>query len=65
MWTWGPGDAPDTVRGKAYDFCMVATQRRNLADTSLTVSGDAAMEWMKIAQAFAGPPTSSRPPVAS
>jgi uncharacterized protein (TIGR03084 family) len=65
VWTWGPGDASDTVRGKAYEFCMVATQRRNLADTSLVVSGDAAMEWMQIAQAFAGPPTSSRAATAS
>ena len=57
LWTWGPQDATDTVEGTAYDFCMVATQRRNLADTSLQVTGDAATEWMAIAQAFAGPPT--------
>lgn len=61
LWTWGPDDATDTVRGTAYDFCLVATQRRNLADTTLEVTGDAAAEWMGIAQAFAGPPTDTRP----
>jgi uncharacterized protein (TIGR03084 family) len=62
VWTWGPEDATDIVRGTALDFCLVATQRRNLADTALAVSGDAAAEWMAIAQAFAGPPTDTRPP---
>ena len=37
------------------------TQRRNLADTELTVTGPAATEWMGIAQAFAGPPGPGRP----
>jgi uncharacterized protein (TIGR03084 family) len=59
-WEWGemspPGNANTTnsVSGPALDFCLVVTQRRNLGDTQLSVVGDAATEWMGIAQAFAG-----------
>jgi uncharacterized protein (TIGR03084 family) len=60
-WAWGPEDAPDRVAGPALDFCLVVTQRRNVADTRLTVAGAAAAEWMRIAQAFGGPPTEGRP----
>jgi uncharacterized protein (TIGR03084 family) len=56
-WTNGPADAASSVRGDAFDFCLVVTQRRNVADTGLAVSGDAAHEWMSIAQCFAGAPT--------
>ncbi|MBM43076.1 MAG: TIGR03084 family protein [Acidobacteria bacterium] len=56
-WTWGPGDAVDTVRGSAEDFCLVVTQRRHADDTGLEMIGDAARGWMVRAQAFAGPPT--------
>jgi uncharacterized protein (TIGR03084 family) len=60
-WDWGElGD--DTVSGLALDFCLVVTQRRNLADTRLEVVGDAAVEWMSIAQAFAGGVGSGRAP---
>jgi uncharacterized protein (TIGR03084 family) len=61
-WTWGPPHAPDTVRGPALDFCLAVTQRRHLADTSLRVAGPVATEWLTIAQAFAGPPGTGRPP---
>ena len=61
-WTWGPADAVDRVTGDALDFCLVVTQRRNVADTSLAVAGDVATRWISIAQAFAGPPTDPRPP---
>ncbi len=54
-WIWGSPDAESSVRGPAVDFCLVVTQRRNVADTSLEVTGEAAGEWMTIAQAFAGP----------
>ena len=50
------GREPATVTGPALDFCLVVTQRGNVADTGLTISGDRAREWMSIAQAFAGPP---------
>ena len=62
LWTWGPDDAADTIRGDAIDWCLVVTQRRNPADTSLVVTGAAAEEWVGLAQAFAGPPTEQRPP---
>jgi uncharacterized protein (TIGR03084 family) len=56
-WTWGPEDAADVVRGDAHEFCLVVTQRRLPADTSLEATGPLAGEWLAIAQAFAGPPT--------
>jgi uncharacterized protein (TIGR03084 family) len=62
IWTWGPAGAPDVVDGTALDFCLVVTQRRNIADTALRVTGPLATEWMGIAQAFAGPPGPGRPP---
>jgi uncharacterized protein (TIGR03084 family) len=61
-WTWGPAGAADTVRGPAVDFCLVVTQRRNLADTALRADGPVAAEWLSIAQAFAGAPGPGRPP---
>jgi uncharacterized protein (TIGR03084 family) len=59
-WTWGDPSAADTVRGPALDFCLAVTQRRHVSDTALEVTGDAAREWMSIAQAFAGPPGPGR-----
>jgi uncharacterized protein (TIGR03084 family) len=59
-WTWGDPSAADTVRGPALDFCLAVTQRRHVSDTALEVTGDAAQEWMSIAQAFAGPPGPGR-----
>jgi uncharacterized protein (TIGR03084 family) len=66
-WSWVVGEtvaepATAAVAGSALDFCLVVTQRRNVADTSLALTGDAAVEWMSIAQAFAGPPGPGRPP---
>ena len=58
QWTWGPSDAECSVTGSAEDFCGVVTQRRHLHDTGLSVTGEAALDWMMMAQAFAGPPTS-------
>lgn len=62
IWTWGPADAENRVTGDALDFCLVVTQRRNVADTSLVAEGDVARQWIAIAQAFAGRPTENRPP---
>jgi len=57
IWKWGPADAKESVSGDAEDFCLVVTQRRNIEDvSSLQTKGDNANQWMKIAQAFAGPP---------
>ncbi len=50
------------VSGPALDFCLVVTQRRHIADTDLTVTGDLASDWMSVAQAFAGPPGPGRAP---
>ena len=60
-WVWNEAAEPG-VTGDAVDFCLVVTQRRHLDDTDLVVEGDAAREWMAIAQAFAGPPGSGRRP---
>lgn len=61
-WTWGPEEATARVEGPVLDFCLVVTQRRNVADTALEVVGEAATAWMAIAQCFAGPATSPPPP---
>lgn len=61
-WSWGPADADQLVRGEALDFCLVATQRRHVADTDLVAVGQAATTWLTIAQAFAGPPGRGRRP---
>ena len=61
-WTWGSADAADSIRGNAVEFCLVATQRRHIDDTSLDMEGLVAQQWMRIAQAFAGPPGAGREP---
>jgi uncharacterized protein (TIGR03084 family) len=61
-WTWGPADASQTVTGPALDLCLLATQRRNRADLSLTATGADADKWLDLAQAFAGPAGPGRPP---
>jgi uncharacterized protein (TIGR03084 family) len=60
-WTWGDASSANKVEGSALDFCLVVTQRRHVADTGLQLTGEAAAEWMSIAQAFAGGPTLTDP----
>jgi uncharacterized protein (TIGR03084 family) len=60
VWSWGPEEAPESVRGSAYDFCRLATQRVHRADTDLVATGPGAERWLEIAQAFAGPPGPGR-----
>jgi uncharacterized protein (TIGR03084 family) len=60
-WTWGDAGAQDRVTGSALEFCQVVTQRRLLSDTELRVEGPLATSWMAVAQAFAGPATSTDP----
>ena len=55
-------DSPACVTGPLRDFCLVVTQRRHLDDTRLVIEGDLASQWMGIAQAYAGPPGTGRPP---
>jgi uncharacterized protein (TIGR03084 family) len=61
-WTAGPQDAADVVRGPMLDFCLAVTQRIHVADTALRITGETARAWMRIAQAFAGPPGEGRGP---
>ena len=61
LWEWGE-PAPDRVTGDALDFCLVVTQRRHRDDTGLVVEGPSAIEWIDIAQAFAGEPGNGRQP---
>ncbi|SMC59783.1 TIGR03084 family protein [Desulfocicer vacuolatum DSM 3385] len=56
QWEWGQPDATNRVWGSARDFCLVVTQRRNVADTRLKWQGKHAGQWLAIAQAFAGIP---------
>ncbi len=60
LWTWGPEDAADRVTGSAHDFCLVVTQRAEVADTALQSTGEASV-WLGFAQAFAGAPKSMQP----
>lgn len=55
--TFGPEDAANRVTGTAWAFAAVVTQRRHIDDVELAAEGAIAEEWMRIAQAFAGPPT--------
>jgi uncharacterized protein (TIGR03084 family) len=64
MWVWGDEGAADVVLGPALDFCLVVTQRRHVDDTALVASGPVATEWLRLAQAFAGPAGPGRPPKA-
>lgn len=61
-WRFGPDGAVSAVIGSALDFCLVVTQRRNVEDTELVTTGDAARDWMHKAQAFAGPATDGPAP---
>jgi uncharacterized protein (TIGR03084 family) len=54
-WAWGPPDAAQSVRGSAWDFCLLVTQRVHRDDTDLVATGADAEQWLAIAQAFAGP----------
>lgn len=55
LWRWNSEASNDNeVTGDALDFCLVVTQRRNVADTGLVLHGPLAAEWIPFAQAFAG-----------
>jgi len=61
-WVFGPEDASQSVRGPAYDFCLLVTRRRHRDDLDLVATGPDADRWLSIAQAFAGPPGTGREP---
>lgn len=56
VWTYGEPSETERITGRADEFCQVVTQTRNVADTSLTVTGPVATDWMSKAQCFAGAP---------
>jgi len=70
IWEWNePPNEKDKqdnkLEGRATEFSQVVTQCRNIGDTSLKMTGEAATKWMNIAQCFAGgaetpPPAGSR-----
>ncbi len=61
VWRFGPDAAAESVTGPAVDFARLVTQRIHRDDTALRATGPAAEEWLRIAQAFAGPPGAGRP----
>ncbi|MCF6234320.1 MAG: TIGR03084 family metal-binding protein [Rhodobacteraceae bacterium] len=61
VWDWNMPQEDNGVRGLAVEFAQVVTQTRNVAETSLEVTGRDADVWMQMAQCFAGPPID--PPV--
>lgn len=62
VWTYGEPSASERIEGLAEEFCQVVTQTRNVADTSLRVTGVIARDWMSKAQCFAGPPATPPAP---
>ncbi len=60
--TFGDDTDGELIEGSAQEFCQVVTQCRNIADTSLKVTGENATRWMAMAQCFAGPPQDPPPP---
>ncbi|HET7431715.1 MAG TPA: TIGR03084 family metal-binding protein [Nocardioides sp.] len=62
LWTWGPEEAAQSVRGSARDFCLLVTQRVHRNDTDLVAQGRDANAWLSVAQCFAGPPGEGRVP---
>ncbi|MCL4449556.1 MAG: TIGR03084 family metal-binding protein [Actinobacteria bacterium] len=62
LWEWGKADAEDAIIGSAVGFCLVVTARRHIDDTDVIARGPLAIEWMNIAQTFAGPPGARRLP---
>lgn len=62
IWEYGEASDEERIDGLAEEFCQVVTQVRNIADTSLEVTGDNAANWMSKAQCFAGPPEPPPPP---
>lgn len=56
IWEWNEPQDNNRVEGSAAEFSQVVTQCRNIGDTNLQTTGEAATTWMKIAQCFAGGP---------
>ncbi len=57
VWEFGEPSDDERIEGSATEFCQTVTQTRNIADTSLQVTGLIATRWMAMAQCFAGAAT--------
>jgi uncharacterized protein (TIGR03084 family) len=55
LFTDGPEDATQSVRGSGHDFALRVTQRAHRDDLDLVATGPDADRWLDVAQAFAGP----------
>ena len=55
VWHWNMPQGDNTITGLAEDFAKVVTQVHNVADTNLRVTGLVAIDWLAMAQCFAGP----------
>lgn len=62
VWTWNEPDQDNRIEGTALDFCQVVTQGRHIDEVDLQITGEAAQQWMAIAQCFAGAPETPPPP---
>ena len=62
IWEFNSPNEGNKIEGDAVEFCHVVTQGRNITDVNLDVVGEPAVQWMAIAQCFAGPPED--PPLA-
>lgn len=56
VWTYGDENTLSAIEGPAEAFCQIVTQTRNVADTTLKMTGAIAQDWMSKAQCFAGAP---------
>lgn len=57
-WSWGDAHAKNQIAGTAWEFALLVTQRAEVEDLHLQITGEEAYRWATIAQAFAGPPKS-------
>jgi len=62
QWLFNEDNTDSLVEGDAVGFCQVVTQTRNVVDTDIRTTGEAAAQWMAIAQCFAGAPEDPPPP---
>ena len=60
VWELNEQQNSEKIEGLAEEFCQVVTQVRNIEDVNLKLNGKTAIEWMSIAQCFAG--KASTPP---
>jgi uncharacterized protein (TIGR03084 family) len=62
QWNFGPADSTQRIAGPALDFCLLVTRRRHHSDLAISASGDEAVKWLDIAQAYRGPAGVGRRP---